>query len=207
MSPGLGHLAPVLAVLAAGESRRLRECKALVDLGGRTALERLLAAGSVVPGPPLVVVGADADDNRATLPPGVEVVVNERWIEGRSGSVRLAFSARPGRDTIVAPIDVPLVSQSVFEALLAEWDRAGAPAHGWLAPATNGDGLRPGHPVMIGRNLLPELFLWDPDTPLSRLRGMAHPLWMVEVDDPAIHDDLDTIEDLKRLRDRGFDRA
>ena len=50
---------PALVVLAAGASRRLGECKALVDLNGSSPLERLLRAGGPAShGPVLVVTGA-----------------------------------------------------------------------------------------------------------------------------------------------------
>jgi CTP:molybdopterin cytidylyltransferase MocA len=41
-----------------------------------------------------------------------------------------------------------------------------------------------------------------PDAPLRLLRGRARPLWTVVVESAAIHDDLDTPEDLARLRER-----
>ena len=108
-----------LVLLAAGGSRRLGVCKALVDLGGRTPLARLLAAGAACTGaPPLVVTGAHHDEIAAAAPPGVELVHNPRWAEGRTGGVALARVHRPGLDLVLAPVDVPLVPAAVFEALL-----------------------------------------------------------------------------------------
>ncbi len=205
MSAGLA-----LVVLAAGESRRLRTCKALVDLGGRTPLARLLEAGACVGTRPLVVAGAEVSAIRAAAPSDVEVVVNERVALGRTESVRVARKHRSGFDLVVAPVDVPLVSAEVFAALAAEWERAGAPARGWLAPmrveAQHGEAReRGGHPVVIGRELLAELDGLAPGASLRELRRLALPRWWIAVLDAAILDDLDTPDDLKRLRGRLVD--
>jgi CTP:molybdopterin cytidylyltransferase MocA len=87
----------------------------------------------------------------------------------------------------------------VFSALVAAWAEARAPEHGWLAPAVEVDGrTRHGHPVVLGRGLLLELPA--PDAPLSGLRGRARPLLSVSVASPRILDDLDSPQDLERLR-------
>ncbi len=87
---------PALVVLAAGASRRLGTCKALVDLGGRAPLERLCAAGACLDAaPPLVVAGADLALLAAALPAGAELVHNPDWAAGRSGSVAVAARAPP----------------------------------------------------------------------------------------------------------------
>jgi len=133
--------APALVVLAAGESRRLGTPKALAVLGGRTVLERLLEAGRAAAGAaPLVVVGAHARQLRRSAPPDVELVENADWRAGRTGGLRLAVARRPGLDLVIAPVDVPLVPAGVFEALVAEWGRAGRPPRGWLAPAASAPG-------------------------------------------------------------------
>jgi CTP:molybdopterin cytidylyltransferase MocA len=222
-SVSVSGAAPVLVVLAAGASVRLGRCKALVEIGGgreSSPLARLLAAGAGLaagfaePAPldVVVVTGAAHDEIAAALhdldaPPtlAVELARNARWAEGRGGSVLAARAARPGRDFCIAPVDVPLVRAATFRALGARWRSAGTPPRGWLAP--RGVGGRTGHPVVLGRELLSR---WSPpgfDTPLRELRAAANPLLALDVDDPGIHDDLDTPEDLARLRARADARA
>lgn len=122
-------------ILAAGASRRLGECKALVDLGGATPLERLVRAGRCFDElPPLIVSGADREAIAGHLPAGCELAYNPTWESGRTGAVALAHELLPGRDLLIAPVDTPLVPAAVFAALLAFWLQAGAPANGWLAP-------------------------------------------------------------------------
>jgi CTP:molybdopterin cytidylyltransferase MocA len=193
---------PVVVILAAGASTRLRQCKALADLGGgATPLSELVRAGAE-----LVVGGAHAEAIRAALPPGVEFAHNAAWESGRLSSVQCAVRARPGRDLCLAPVDVPLVPAAVFEELARAWEAAGSPARGWLAPWVADGGRRAhGHPLLVGRDLLAELLEADPGLPLKNFRTRASPLLELEVASKAILDDLDLPEDLARLRARrGF---
>lgn len=197
---------PALVILAAGESARLSRCKALVPITPRNPLELLVQAGACCAGaPPLVVTGADHREIAAAAPPGVELLHNPAWREGRTGGVRLAALARPELDLCLAPVDVPLVPSEVFEALLARWLQAGSPARGWLEPCrVPGPGRPPagGHPVLVGRSLLGELCRISPAAPLRVLRERAEPRIRLEVESPAVLDDLDAPADLERLRAR-----
>ena len=191
---------PRLVILAAGASRRLGECKALVRFGERTVLERLLAAGHCFDSaPPIVVAGAHHAEIAGAAPEGVRLLNNTNWQAGRTGSLQLARQESPGEDLCIAPVDVPLVEASVFEALLARWRSAGAPPRGWLAPSTEG---RFGHPLVLGRELLEDLSGWPADRSLRLLRAEAQPLLSVEGSWPEVLDDLDSPADLARLRAR-----
>jgi molybdenum cofactor cytidylyltransferase len=204
---------PALVVLAAGASARLGEPKALVELGGRTALARLLAAGAALDAePPLVVTGADHEAiaravREARL--GCELAHNAAWAAGRTGGLALARARRAGRDLCIAPVDCPLVPPAVFAALARAWERAGAPARGWLAPRfdpprgslVSGAG-RHGHPIVVGRGLARDLETLGPDAALSVLRERADPLLAVGGPWPEVLDDLDEPADLARLRAR-----
>ena len=200
----------VPVVLAAGASRRLGEPKALVELGGRTALSRLSEAlreaglgadALVVTGRHHAEIQAHVEDARLLL----DVVHNGGWAAGRTSSVRLAAERRPGADLLVCPVDVPLVSAEVLRLLAAEWAAIGAPARGWLAPSVRLDGEpapRFGHPVLLGADLAADARALGPDRPLRALRERASPLTSVACDEPAILDDLDRPSDLARLRAR-----
>lgn len=210
-------------ILAAGASERLGEPKALCRIGETTVLERLLAAGiQECDGPPLLLVGAHADRIAAHAPRAVELARHGEWRRGRTSTLKLARRLRPGRDLLIAPVDVPLVGRAVFGALVEAWLAAGSPASGFLAPkfagpdgtATVGDfgesaganvppaGTTPrhGHPVILGRALALELESVSDATPLARLRDRAALRFDVEVRDRHVLDDLDTPADLERLR-------
>lgn len=199
--------APALVILAAGESRRLGACKALVRLRDEepgTPLGLLLAAGALLDEvPPLVVTGPHHAELSAAAPPGVELAPNPDWAAGRTGGIQRAVRLRPGVDLCLAPVDVPLVPAAVFAALEKKWAEAGAPARGWLAPEVSVDGERRfGHPVVVGRDLLAELASWPPARPLRDLREAAEPRLAVAVDAFEILDDLDDPSDLTALRRR-----
>ena len=151
---------------------------------------------------PLVVAGAHAGAIREALAGGGELLVNPGWAQGRTGGVLLAHDHRPAHDLCIAPVDVPAVWGEVFEALVRAWTAAGAPPRGWLAPSSTGPGgsKRFGHPIVCGHALLDEGSGLDPDTPLKALRDRAEPLLEHAVEGDTILDDLDTPEDLERIR-------
>lgn len=196
-----------LAVLAAGASARLGRCKALVDLGGRTPLERLLQAGQALGGErPLVVTGGDREAIERAAPAGCDVLFNPEWSLGRAGGVLRAHALRPGSALCLAPVDVPLVPARVFAALARKWDALGSPGLGWLAPrldlASDDRTGRFGHPVVLGPLLLDGLAALGPAADLRQLRRAAEPLASLAVDAPEILDDLDTPTDLELLQRR-----
>lgn len=199
---------PSLIVLAAGAATRLGQPKALAQLGPCTALEHLLnswesAGESKVRA--AVVLGADFERIAPRVPAPARVLEHTPWALGRTGSVQRAVQEYLHRDLLLASVDTPLVSASTLRTLLRVWRAAGSPARGWLAPATQPDpgrAARPGHPILVGRELLQKALELAPDAPLRHLRALADPLFLEVVQDSAIHDDLDTPEDLNRLRSR-----
>ncbi|MEC7232218.1 MAG: NTP transferase domain-containing protein [Planctomycetota bacterium] len=197
---------PRAILLCAGASSRLGEPKALAELGGQSVLARLLTAARAVDREPLVITGRDhAVIAAAARDLGCLAIRNERWAEGRTGSVLTGSAARAGEDLLVMPADVPLVTGDTVRALASSWLEAGAPPRGWLAPRVVDRGGRVlfGHPVLIGRDLCAhELPGLPPDAGLKTLRGLAEPLLSREVTDAAILDDLDTPADLEALRAR-----
>lgn len=199
---------PALVILAAGASRRLGQCKALVEWRGRTTLERLSEAARVLDGaPPLVVTGADHERIAARAPRGVELAHNLGWERGRLGSVLVAQRLREGLALCIAPVDVPLVDAPVFELLARRWAELGAPGHGWLAPRSPSAPVRFGHPLVLGPALAARAHELAATSELRALRSWAAPLESVACSSAAIFDDLDTPEDLARLRERECARA
>lgn len=191
---------PALVILAAGASRRLGRCKALVRWRNQTTLERLLEAGAILDEcAPLIVTGADHELIAASSPPRAELARNARWELGRLESVRVAREARTGLALCLAPVDVPLVGAAVFAALLARWQALGAPPGGWLAPRSARGPVRFGHPVIVGAALLAQLDALPAEADLRSLRARASPLESTPCDDVRIFDDLDAPEDLARL--------
>jgi len=142
-------------LLAAGESTRMGQPKALLPWRGRTLLESQLAILLAAPlEPVMVVLGHRADDLRPLLPesPRLQVVLNPRYAEGRSTSIAAGAGALPHTTAgaIVASVDQPLDPEVLALMLAAHRDGAS----GIIVPSID---RRRGHPVLFDASILPEL--------------------------------------------------
>jgi molybdenum cofactor cytidylyltransferase len=154
-----------------------------------TVLENVAAAGLEA----IVVTGYRGDELHRLLEgrAGVRIVDNPDWAAGMAGSVLRGASSVLGRAFFVLPADMPRVTASVFAAMLVAYHRGDG--HETLFAACDG---RLGHPVLIPTSLVPALRKLLPEQGLrSFLISGAHRL--VETKDPAIAEDLDTIEDYR----------
>ena len=186
-------------VLAAGLGTRMGSPKTLLAIGGEPALARIVrrlrAAGI---DRPVVVLGQRHEDVVAQVDlADCRVVVNPDPARGLSSSLRLGLASIEGsaEGALVLPVDMPAISIATIQAVLAAAEngaRIAAPVYG----------SRRGFPVYLARACFDEL-----EQSLSGDRGArdylaAHPadLVAVEVDDPGCVLDLDTPEDVERLR-------
>jgi len=141
-------------VLAAGAGSRMGMPKALVrDADGTSwlvrSIEVLRAAGCE---DVLVVLGARAEQARALVPVGVQVVVAHDWADGMASSLRAGLHALGARDdedggdlAVVTLVDLPDVGPDVVRRVLAA-------ASGPSALVRASYDLVPGHPVVLGRD-------------------------------------------------------
>jgi len=189
-------------VLAAGTSSRMGRQKLTLPMPDgralvRVAVEQVLAAGldDVV-----VVVGGDAPAVTAalaTLP--VRVIVNPRYAEGQSTSIRAGVDAlRPGTSAAVVALgDQPLPDPDVIRRLVAAFRATGRPI---AAPVyRNGRG----NPVLFASTLFGELGGVTGD---QGARGVIarDPSRVAEVPiDTAMPADIDTPEDYEAARKAG----
>jgi CTP:molybdopterin cytidylyltransferase MocA len=134
-------------LLAAGAGRRMGGPKALLQLDGRTFVERGIAllrdAGC---DPVIVVLGAAADDVRPFVV--ADVVVAADWAEGVGASLRAGLAALQSRAAtacVITLVDQPLIDVQAVRRLL---DAAGDVD---VAVATY-DGV-PLHPVLLDRTV------------------------------------------------------
>jgi molybdenum cofactor cytidylyltransferase len=198
-------------VLAAGEGRRIGRTKALVELVGLTLLERVVATCAASMTDEIVVVtGAEAGDVeahalalRADVPAEIalRVVRNERWAEGRTGSLQAGWSScREDASIVVFPVDHALVRVVTLDALLGVQGYA-ASAPDALVPVTlTGESRRRGHPIVLSSRLRAEALALGLDEPLRDLVH-RHDVLEVPVDDDGILLDIDTPDDLARAEE------
>jgi molybdenum cofactor cytidylyltransferase len=144
------------AILAAGESKRMGQPKALFPFQGSTFVEHLIAATRHARvGITRVVLGAGAQGIRTNLKiDPSSIVVNADWPTGQLSSIHAAIRSLPAGATegiLVCPVDHPLVSAHLVTALIAAFDVGGKLI---VLPKYHG---RRGHPVLFAAGVYEEL--------------------------------------------------
>ncbi len=143
-------------VLAAGSSTRMGRQKLTLPMPDgralvRLAVEQVLAAGL---DETVVVVGADADAvSAALIGLPIRTVVNPRYAEGQSTSLRTGLDALPPETeaVVIALGDQPLPDPGVIRRLATAFQETGRP----IAVPVYRDGR--GNPVLFGAALFDEL--------------------------------------------------
>ena len=188
-------------LLAAGEGRRFGGPKALVALEGELLVCRALRTLQAARVWPLVIVlGAAAAEVRERVDlDGCTVVVNDDWPTGMGGSLRTGLAALDGLATgaVITLVDQPLVTAAAISRLAAAW-RDGAVA----AVATYGG--QPANPVLLDATIWATVAADVAGDVGARSWLRAHPEAVTHVpcDDVAAPDDIDTPDDLARVRNR-----
>jgi molybdenum cofactor cytidylyltransferase len=192
-----GRLAAV--VLAAGASTRMGRPKAHLRWRGRPFLFHVIEQARVAAASPIVVVeGAVALPSEALG--GAVAVRNEAWADGPLGSLQVGLRAVVEAGwrgpVLVLTVDRPHVAESTLQALARAVEED--PRAVWQPRV----GERRGHPIVYPEDLVAALMaLRPPMTPRDLLAQprIASRRRQLEVDDPAVLDNLDAPEDLERL--------
>jgi len=186
-------------VLAAGESSRMGEDKALLMYRGRTFLESIVAtlmdAGirRVV-----VVLGHHAELIRQRVDlRSAEVIVNQDYRSGQTSSLQAGLRALAGSEpdvVLLCLVDHPVLSVDTLKKLINSFRFTGRPV---VIPQTNGEH---GHPVLLGRELFSGILGLGPDegadTVIHQYRDRTD---FVAVTDPGILIDVDDPESYRKL--------
>jgi molybdenum cofactor cytidylyltransferase len=144
------------AILAAGESQRMGQPKALVPFQGLSFVEHLITATRHARiGLTRIVLGAGANDIRAKLPvDSASIVVNPDWPKGQLSSIHAAIRSLPSGATeglMICPVDHPLISPHLVAHLIRIFDSTDKAV---ILPKHQG---RRGHPVIFRAALYEEL--------------------------------------------------
>lgn len=168
--------------------------KALLELGPRTFLERILdtvAASGI--DRTIVVVGHHHSEIAAAFP-AIALTCNPDYERGMSTSVQAGIRDVPPGVTAagVFLVDHPLVGRDTVVALLQRLQPGEI-----ILPVYEG---RRGHPVFFGRDLFPEILALGPDQGLNAV-VRRDPARVVEVpvSSRTILEDIDTPEDYEKL--------
>jgi molybdenum cofactor cytidylyltransferase len=191
-------------VLAAGRSTRMGAAnKLLAELGGkpmvRIVVETALASAAR---PMLVVTGHQAAEVRAALTGlNVTLCANPDYAMGLSSSLKAGIRAVPAgcAAALVLLGDMPHITPAHLDALIAAF----APGAGADIVVPTYQGQR-GNPVLWSADFFAEIGQLDGDTGARRLL-LQHADHVREVDlgTDAVFMDVDTPEELARVRERG----
>jgi nicotine blue oxidoreductase len=183
-------------LLAAGEGSRLGRPKALVELGGQTLAERgvtLLRDGGA--DPVLVVTGA-----APVRVHGARTVHNPDWRTGMGTSLAAGLRALDevgdgAGAAVIALADQPLVGPEAVRRLITAYHNGASVA----VAAYHG---QPRNPVLIAREHWPAVLALAIGDAGARpfLRARPELVTLVECGDTGSPDDVDTPEDLARVR-------
>jgi molybdenum cofactor cytidylyltransferase len=183
-------------ILAAGLSTRAGCFKMEWRLGHRTLIEWAVAGMSPAVDRIVVVGGFQVERLRALLDdaPNVEVVYNERYVDGMFSSVKAGLRHVRASRVFLLPGDHPLVRAGVYRAMLGSTGDV-------VIPVFQG---RKGHPVLMSARLI-EPILQAPDS--ATLRDILQPYGYetVEIADEGIVLDVDDPDSYQMVR-RTYER-
>ena len=198
------HPARLFAVIpAAGLSRRMGEPKLLLNLAGKTVIERLMNAldhpqitsrvvvvrSSDLPlqaevtrlKGSLVIPAVDPPDMRSSVATALESIENQYAPDDSDG-------------WLLVPADHPVLDRQLIETVLGCWKSSPSRI---LVPRC---GQRRGHPTLFRWSLAREVARIPADRGLNwLLREYSHEVTELQVESTAAITDLDTPDDYQRL--------
>lgn len=193
-SPGVAAL-----VLAAGTSERFGGRKQLAHIADVSLLQLTLDAvrWSVVRTIVLVVGHHAAEVVGSIDASRVEVVHNPSYREGLSSSIRAGLAALQEEVSGVLMVlgDQPLVRSDTINRLMEAFRSTDCRA---VVPSFGG---RRGNPVLLDISLRPQMELLEGDVGCREILERLDDIQVVEVDDPGVLMDVDTLGDLDVVRE------
>lgn len=194
-----------VAVLAAGESRRMGFSKLVAPFAGSTLLERAVGAALASDAERVCVVTGASHEAMipaleriaASAEKPLAIVRNERWAEGQGSSV--AAAARYGREQDCEALammvaDQPFVSAEIIDELMAVQRENGVPV------VMCSDGVRRGNPAVFGASLFENLEVLQGDEGARAVTRTLPPEMIETVTvGPRVLSDADTPEEFAHL--------
>lgn len=182
-------------ILAAGESSRMGQPKALLRFRETTFIQNLIGLFSVPCNPVVVVLGHRPDAIQRVIGDTALIVMNPGYLLGQFSSMQAGLKVLPP-DTdgvLFTLVDHPDPAPATLAALISSEAPISIPSYFG----------RKGHPVFFRKDVIAEFLSLDVDSQanvISRRHAMESRL--VPVDDPAILDDIDDPEALRLFRER-----
>jgi CTP:molybdopterin cytidylyltransferase MocA len=195
-------------ILSAGYSSRMGEFKPLMNLAGKTPIERCISLFQKFGMKDIVVVTGHLNDKveekikdirvEEKQKNNVRIVKNNRFNEGMFSSIQTGLKIlSPDIDAFfLLPVDIPSVKESTVKKMMERYEDID---DGILFPTFNKE---TGHPTIISCSLLDEILSKNPEGGLRDiLNGHKDKWYYEELADRGILLDMDTKEDFKILYD------
>lgn len=185
-------------IVAAGYSFRMKSFKPLLALGGSTVLEQAVHSFQDSGIRDIrVVVGHRANELLPVLERlGVQAIVNPNFSEGMFSSVSAGVKSLTPEimGFFLLPVDNPIVNKHTLELLQNTFFTT---EFGIIYPSYQGTR---GHPPLIANRYVNEVQTWNqPGGMRALLEQYEHDALDVEVVDPGILLDMDTLEDYHKM--------
>jgi molybdenum cofactor cytidylyltransferase len=182
-------------ILAAGESRRMGQPKALLTIHGHTFVENLIGILNMYCDHVVVVLGHNPEPIRRAIGDSATVVINHNYSLGQFSSMQAGLKALPSNldGLIFTLVDHPAPDPETVRNLISQEAPISIPVYYG----------RKGHPVYFRRDVLTEFLGLSADSQANVVsRRHAMETRLVKVDDPGILDDIDDPEALRHFRER-----
>ncbi len=189
-------------ILAAGLSSRMGDFKPLMDLLGKTAIERtvdsMLSAGV---SPVMVVLGNRAEEVTQVLrgrypEESVRIAINPRYaVTDMLTSIKIGIRELPVCDAFfLLPGDMPAVRKGTFDRIRNEMEKNKAAV---VFPLIQGARR---HPPLISADIIEEILAFEGSGGLKSFwTQFDGGISAVSVDDIGCQLDMDTMEDYRKL--------
>lgn len=191
-------------ILAAGASVRFGQLKQLIRLRGKYLVEWVLDAAlksrlDLV----VLVLGHEYQSIRQALGakgrhPQVEVVINHKYHEGQSSSLKAGLvSVRKAFSSVMYLLaDQPMINSNTIDLLLDQFHGSGREI---CVPVFEG---QRGNPTIFKRSIYEEIMMIDGDIGARDIISKnADRVLYAKIKDPLCFFDIDSPEDLKKLQD------
>ena len=173
-------------ILAGGSSSRIGRNKLLLDIGGKTVIERCIGAFYDVCSKIIVVTGRYHVEIKGSLGSynKIRIIYNKNYSQGMFSSVKTGIKEVEATRFFIMPGDYPLLQNDTIQQMLAV-------NKNFIAPVYQG---KQGHPILLHKLYIP-IILSSKEASLrdclEKTRMNKH---LVQVQDAGVVSDMDTSE-------------